>query len=63
MKNRQAVRTVTRSSGHKYLLFRYAKGEFIKIPLPSAAALERAIVQRERALAAMRLELSDLTAE
>lgn len=47
MRNRNAIRHVRRSSGHSYLIFRYRKGEHIKI------ALEQARQRRESHLDAL----------
>lgn len=57
MKNREAVRRVTRSNGYSYLLFRYRRGEHIKIVPPSPKELERMIAERDKAVAAMNAKL------
>lgn len=55
MRNRAAVKTVTRSNGYSYLLFRYRRGEIIKIVPPTPAQVQKACEDREKAIARMRL--------
>lgn len=57
MRNREAVRRVTRSSGHSYLIFRYRRGEHIKIVPPNQKELERMIQERDKSIAALNAKL------